>query len=183
MSMILDVMVLGTILLCAIIYTRRGFVKGLMGLCGSLIAIIAAASTKSILVPTFSKPIAKLFDGAAGGLLSKLFDTQSTADSIASVIAFSLLFVVYLIAIRLLTILIDRFFKLPALKKANRLMGLLLGLFVGFLYAQLLSIFLFTFSELLLAVQDFITAEAFEGSVIAKWMFKYDIFRLLIGLL
>ena len=183
MSMILDVLVLGTILLCAVLYTRRGFVKGLMGLCGSLIAIIAAAATKSMLVPTFSAPIEKMLDGAAGGILAHLFDTDSTADSIANVLAFAVLFVFYLIAMRLLTILVDRFCKLPVLKKANRLLGLALGLLVGLLYAQLLSILLFTFSELLLTVQDFITADAFEGSVIAKWMAKYNIFRLLIGLL
>lgn len=183
MSMILDVMVLATILLCTIIYTRRGFIKGLMGLCGTLIAIIAAASTKSMLIPTFSAPIEKLLNGSAGSILSQLFDTSSTAESIAGVIAFILLFVVYLIALRLLTALIDHFCKLPVLKKANRFMGLLLGLCVGLLYAQILSIFLFTFSELLLAVQNVITAEAFEGSVIARWMFRYNIFRVLIGLL
>ena len=183
MSMILDVLILGTILLFAIIYTRRGFIKGIMGLCGCLIAIIAAAATKSMLVPTFSEPIEKLLEDSAGGIISKLFDTSSTAEAIAGVISFFLLFVIYLIVLRLLTVLIDRFVKLPVLRKANRLMGFALGLFIGLVYAQLLSIFLFTFSELILSVQDFITVDAFEGSVIAKWMFQYNIFRLLLGLL
>lgn len=183
MSMILDVLVLVTVFLCMFIYTKRGFIKGVLGLCGFLIALITASLTKHLLMPTISAPIEKVLDSAAGGLLSHIFNTESTADSIASVIAFALLFVVYLIAIRLLTALLDRICKLPVLRKANHLLGFVLGAVIGLLYAQILSVALFTFSELFLAVQDFITAEAFEGSVVAKWMFEHNIFRLLMGLL
>ncbi len=183
MSMILDVLVIATFLLCTIIYTKRGFIKGILGLCGFLIALIVASQTKHILAPSISAPIEKLMDSTPGGLLSHIFDTESTAWSIASVIAFALLFVLYIIAIRLLTVLLDKFCKLPVLKKANRLLGFVLGLIIGLLYAQILSIVLFTFSELFLAVQDFITADAFENSVIAKWLFEHNIFRRLIGLL
>ena len=181
MSMILDVLVIATVVMCTIIYTKRGFIKGILGLLGFLIAMIAASITKPFLIPVFSEPIEKVLDGAVDGLLSHIFDTQATAESIAGVISLAVLFVVYLVAIRLFTILLDSICHLPVLKKANRLMGFFLGLIVGLLYAQILSLVLFTFSELFLAVQDVITAEAFEGSVIAKWMFKFNIIRLLLG--
>lgn len=181
MSMILDVLVIATIMLCTIIYTKRGFIKGILGLLGFLIAMIAASLTKPLLIPTFSTPIENVLDGAVGGLLSHLFDTEATAESIAGVIAFAVLFVVYLVAIRLLTVLLDRICRLPLLKKANRILGFVLGLIIGLLYAQILSLVLFTFSELFLAIQSVITAEAFEGSVIAKFMFNFNIFRLLLG--
>ena len=181
MSMILDVIVIATIILSTVVYTKRGFIKGIFGLLGFLIAMVAASVTKPFLIPVFSTPIKNVLDGAVGGLLSHIFNTESTAESIAGVIAFAVLFVLYLIAVRLLTVLLDRVCKLPILKKANRLLGFVLGLVIGLLYAQIISLVLFTFSELFLAVQEVITAEAFEGSVIAKWMFEFNIFRLLLG--
>ena len=37
MSMILDVIVIATLLICVIVYTKRGFIKGILGLCGCFV--------------------------------------------------------------------------------------------------------------------------------------------------
>lgn len=178
MSMILDVLVLATLTLCLILYTKRGFIKGILGLCGCLVALIAATLTRPLLQPILLAPIEKALDGSEGAL-SGLLEVAMTADVIASVIAFTLLFVFFMAAVKLITLLLDRFCRLPVLKQANRLLGFALGLVIGLIYAQLLSIFLFTFSELLVSTQSWITEEAFEGSVVARWMFDHNIFRLL----
>ena len=135
--------------------------------------------TRPYLQPILLKPIEKAL-ASSEGALSSLLQVAMTADFIASTIAFSLLFVLFMVAVKLITLLLDRFCRLPVLKQANRLLGFVLGLFIGLIYAQLLSIFLFTFSELLVSSQNWITAEAFEGSVVARWMFDHNLFRLLI---
>ena len=179
MSMILDVLVIATLLICVIVYTKRGFIKGILGLCGCFVALIAASMTRPYLQPILLTPIEKALDGSDGAL-SDLLQVAMTADLIASTIAFAILFVLFIVAVRLVTLLLDRICRLPVLKQANRLLGFVLGLFIGLIYAQLLSIFLFTFSELLVSSQSWITAEAFEGSVVASWMFDHNLFRLLI---
>lgn len=183
MSMILDVLVLLTIGISIFVYANRGFIKSVLSLCGCLIAIIAATLTKPMLVPVISAPIEKALEGVADGKLSEIVNAAETATAIANPISFVLLFVIYIIVVRLIAKLLDRFCRLPVFKQANRLLGGLMGVVIGIFYAQILAIFLFTFSDFLLSVQDFISPEAFEGSVVAKWMYEYNIFRLLINLL
>ena len=183
MSMILDVLVIATMLLCVILYTKRGFIKGILGLCSFFIALIATAITRPYLQPMIEKKLHKIFEGSSKGTLSEILDTAMPVHFIASVLSFCLLFVIFILAIKLVTFLLDKFFRLPILKKANRLLGFCLGLLIGFLYAQILSIFLFTFSELLVYTLDWISAEAYEGSVVARWMFDHNIFRILINFL
>lgn len=177
MSMILDVLIIATLLICAILYTKRGFIKGILGLCGCLVALIAAAITRPLLQPILMEPLHKLFTGSHG-TLSNVLETVLSVETIASMIAFTLLFILFMIVVKLVTFLLDRFCRLPVLKQANRVLGLLLGLVIGLIYAQILSIILFTFAELLVSSQSWITAEAFEGSVVARWMFDHNIFRL-----
>lgn len=183
MSMILDVLVLTTIAICIFVYTKRGLIKSVLGFCGCFIAMIAATLTKPLLMPMVSPLVEKILQGATHGKLSAILNTELTVHTIAGAISFVLLFVLYIVAIRLITFLLDRFCRLPVLKQANRLLGFAIGVVIGLLYAQLLSVFLFTFSELLLSVQNVITPEAYERSVVAKWMFEHNLFRLLIDLL
>lgn len=185
MSMILDVLVIATLLICMILYTKRGFVKGILGLFGCLIAMIAASLTKGYLEPYLLPSIERTLDAYDGsdGYLSQLLQADLSEKLITTVIAFTLLFVLYIFVVKLVTFLLDRICHLPVLKQANGFLGFLLGTLIGLIYVQLLSIFLFTFSELLIASQDWLTREAFEGSVIARWMFDHNLFLLLMDLL
>ena len=177
MSMILDVLVIATLLICVFLYTKRGFVKGVIGLCGCFIALIAASLTRPYLQPAIEERLSKFLGGNQGGTLSEVLETVLPIGLIASMLTFCLLFILFIIVVKIIAFLLDKFCRLPVLKQANRLMGLVLGLIVGLIYAQLLSIFLFTFAELLVASQVWISAEAFEGSVVARWMFDHNIFR------
>ncbi|MBQ7827285.1 MAG: CvpA family protein [Clostridia bacterium] len=182
MSMILDVLVIATLAICVFLYTKRGFIRGVMGLCGCLIAMIAAVLTKPILQPFLEATLKKWLDGSDQKGLSSLLGVGMTAEVIASAIAFVLLFVLYMAIVKIATYLIDRFCKLPILKQANKLMGFVLGTVIGLLYAQILSLLLFSFSELLVVSLGWLSEDAFEGSVVARWMFDHNLFRLLMGL-
>ena len=184
MSMILDVIIIATLLISVWLYTKRGFIKGILGLCGFFIALTAAALTRPFLAPMI-RDVFHLDGWACGasGTLHDFLNVRFAPDELASVIAFFLLFVFFMLVVKLVTFLLDRLCRLPVLKQANRLLGFCLGLIIGFFYAQLLSVILFTFAELLVMSQDLITAEAFEGSVVARWMFDHNIFRVLINLL
>lgn len=184
MSMLLDVIVLAVLALCLFINTKRGFVKSLLDFIGCFVALICAYLAIPFLKPMLEPPIHNLlerYDGSDGSL-SELLETDITAEIIAEVTAFAILFVLLTVIVRLATLLIDRIFRLPILKQANKTLGFLLGLAIGVFYAQLLSIFFFTFSEILIASQDWITREAFEGSVVARWMFDHNLFKMLFSL-
>lgn len=184
MSMILDVLIIGALLFCVIVYTRRGFIKGVMGLCGCFCSIIAAALTRPILQLLLEAPLQKwLGDQSEGEGLSQLLGTGMTAAAIAGVISFVLLFIFFMAIVKLVTYLLDRFCKLPVLKQANKLLGFALGLVIGLIWAQILTLLLFSFSELLVVSLGWLSQEAFEGSVVARWMFDHNLFRLLMDLI
>lgn len=184
MSMILDVLVIGTLIFCMIIYTKRGFIKGILGLCGCFCALVAAALTRPVLQPSLEGLFGKLLDGESEeGGLSSLLGTNMTASAIAGVISFVLLFIFFMVIVRLITWIFDRFCKLPVLKQANRLMGFGLGVVIGLIWAQILSLLLFSFSELLVVSLGWLSEEAFEGSVVARWMFDNNLFRILMDLI
>ncbi|MGM9648094.1 MAG: CvpA family protein [Eubacteriales bacterium] len=184
MSMILDILVIATLAICIFLYTKRGFIKGIMGLCGCFIAMIAAALAGPILQPLLEVPLHKLLSENAGEAgLSSLLGVDITASVAASVISFFLLFLLFMVLVKVITYLIDRFFRLPVLKQANKLLGFALGLLIGLIYAQILSVFLFTFSEVLVTSLGWLSKEAFEGSVVARWMFDHNLFRILINLI
>ncbi len=182
MSMLLDLLVIATLAICIFLYTKRGFIRGVMGLCGSLIAMIAATLTKPLIQPLFESALKDLL-GGDGDSLSSVLGVSITARAVASVISFFLLFLFYMVILSVATHLIDRFCRLPVLKQANRILGLVLGLVIGLIYAQILAIFLFTFSELLVNSLGWMSQEAFEGSVVARWMFDHNLFRLLMDLI
>ncbi len=182
MSMILDILVILTLVITLLLYTKRGFVKGALGLCGCLVAMILATLGQPILRPYLEAPIRALLAGDGEGSLSGVLGADFTVTTIASVISFFLLFLLILTAVKLLTFLLDRLFRLPVLSQANRLLGFLLGLCIGLIYAQILSLFLFTFSEVLVVTLG-ISEEAFTGSVVARWMFDHNLFRALADLL
>ena len=184
MSMILDILVIATMIFCIFLYTKRGFVRGIMGLCGFMMAMIAATLTRPMLQPTLEEPLQKwLGADAEGEGLSSLLGMGMTASAIASVLSFVLLFALYMAVVKLITYLIDRFCKIRGLKQANKLMGFILGIAMALLYAQILSLLLFSFSELLVVSLGWLSEEAFEGSVVARWMFDHNLFRALMNLI
>lgn len=181
MSMLLDVIVLAVLALTVFAYAQKGFAKSLLDFFGFILSLIFAFLAIPLLMPYLEGPITNAISGYDGssGSLSDLLGTDFTAHLIAKVMSFTILFLLITVAVRIASWLIDKIFRLPVLKQANKLLGLLLGLVLGLFYAQLLSIFLFTFSELLISTQNFITREAFEGSVVARWMYDYNFFKLL----
>lgn len=184
MSMILDVLVIGTLILCIFLYTKRGFIKGILGLCGCFCAVVAAALTRPILQPLLEELLLKLLGKeTAGEGLSALLGAEMTAAAIAGVIAFVLLLIFFIVIVKFVTFLLDRFCKLPVLKQANRLLGFGLGVVIGLIWAQILSLLLFSFSELLVVSLGWPSKEAFEGSVVARWMFDHNLFRILMDLI
>ncbi len=184
MSMLLDIIVLAVLAICIVIYTKRGFMKSLLNFIGFFVALVCAYLAQPVLAPALEGPIGRTLAGYDGsdGTLSEMLGSDITASIIASVVAFAILFILFSVAVKLVAWFVDRVFRLPVLKQANKLLGLILGLLIGLFYAQLLAIFFFTFSELLIASFDWITGEAFEGSVVARWMFDHNLFKMLFSL-
>lgn len=89
---------------------------------------------------------------------------EPIAGMISTALAFITIFVGSLIILAILTWIIDLIFKLPVLKKANKILGFILGLLLAFVYA-------FIFSKLAVKIIDVgvaVRPEVFNENIISN---------------
>ncbi len=117
---IIDI-VLGLIfLLCVGYYYRKGFARSIL----EFFSFFAAAI------------VTRVFYGDVANFLlenTSFFADDSYPQQKARLISMIVLFIAASIIIKLLISFIDRFFKLPLIKTANKALGLLIGILIGFL--------------------------------------------------
>lgn len=183
MSMIIDVAVIAVILLLTVIYAKKGIIKVLVGIAGFVISLILASTLCHSVGVLIEPLIADAVDGIHidNSLINKLADKVLDSGAIATAIAFGIVFLVASLVCKLLAKFADGLGKLPIIGSVNHLGGAMLGLVLGLGYAQILSIVLFCFSEFLIGRIDWLTAEAFESSIVAKWFFEHNLFTYIFG--
>ena len=184
MSMVLDLIICGVIVLSVFINWWRGFFRSLISFFGFFIALFCGW--------VFYPPVAELIEpklegyfegtGAIETLSNSLRGFEIDARIAASVLAFGAVFLAVTLIILIVKIIMYFVLKLPVLKQMDKALGLMLGLVVGILFASVLSILAFTFSEVLIRSVESITAEMFEGSVVAKWLFEHNLFKFIMNL-
>lgn len=183
MSMIIDVAVIAIILVLTIIYAKKGIVKVLVGIAGFVISLILASTLCHSVGGLIEPLIADAIDGIHidNSLVNKLASKVLDSSAIATAIAFGLVFLVASLVCKLLGNLANGLGNIPIIGSVNHLVGAILGLILGLGYAQILSIVLFCFSEFLIGRVDWLTAEAFESSIVAKWLFEHNLFTYIFG--
>lgn len=183
MSMVLDLVIIAVIVLCAVINRFQGFFRSVLSLFGFFIALIGSWLLSPFLAVYIEPRIAEYFESEASGTLSGVIaGLDFVSGTAARVLAFGVLFVVLSLVIMILKIVAKVVFKLPVLKRADKLLGLILGIIIGVLMAYVISILVFTFSELLVRSVDSITPDMFENSVVAKWFFEHNLFSFIMNL-
>ena len=176
--MILDLIVVIVAVLCAYFGWRGGFAKAVIGFFGFFIALIGGYFLAPLLGGALLPGVQSFFDGKEdGSFLGIIGGFDMTATVVANVLAFGILFVALNILILIVKLLAKGIFKLPVLKQADKLLGLLLGLVKGYFLVSVVSLIMFTFSEFLIRVFDGLTPEMFTSSVIASWFYEHNIFR------
>lgn len=98
-----------------------------------------------------------------------------TANIISSVVAFILLFVGVWLILSLVTWLLDLIFKLPVLKTANKIFGIIFGVVEGALFAVLAAGVLSTLVTALGSIDpNLFGAAAVEQSIICKFINEHN---------
>jgi uncharacterized membrane protein required for colicin V production len=185
MSMILDAAVIVLLVLVTYHYAKKGIVKVLVGIAGFVISLAAATvfcrPVGNLIHPFIADKVDKI--DASESLINKFASAVLGSSAVATVIAFGVIFLVCLIICKLVSLLINDIAELPVLSDINHLVGGILGFALGFAYAEILSLVFFCFSEYLIGTFDWLTAEAYESSIIAKWMFENNIFTYVYSLI
>lgn len=190
--MFADILVVLAVAFTALNGKRRGLVKTLLGLFGTLAAAIAASFLKEPAYEFLGKTplfenlrrsvesgVSEKFtaDGAAG-ILSDAAKTagdaagSTAADIILPVISAVMVFIAVIIAFKILGFFLDGVFHLPVLKQINSAGGLILGVVFALLliYAVFALWGCFTLFEMPAQLTD---------SVLAKSMFSNNILLIL----
>lgn len=178
MSMILDAAVLLLITLVTFFYAKKGIVKVLVGIAGFVISLGVATlfcrPVGAIIHPFIAEKVDSI--DIDNSLINKLASAVINSSAVATVIAFGIIFIVCVLVCKLVGLLIRGIADLPILSDINHLVGGLLGFVLGLAYAEVLSLVLFCFSEYLIGSVSWLTAEAYESSIVARWMFEHNIF-------
>ena len=98
-----------------------------------------------------------------------------TADIISSIIAFVLIFVGVWIVLALLTWILDLIFKLPVLKTANKVLGIIFGVVEGALFAVIGAYVLSTLVTALGSIDPNLFGEsAINQTIICKFLIEHN---------
>lgn len=114
-----DVFLLLVFFITVIIYYKKSFVRSIL----EFISFFAAA----FIAKMYSEPVANM-------LVSRfsVFSGEYGYEK-ANLITIVLLFILISFVLKLIIYYVDKGFKLPILKTANKMMGLVLGFFIGFI--------------------------------------------------
>jgi len=120
-----DLLIGGFLLYAAWYGWRTGLVRGIVSLLGVVVAYLLAKSFYSVLVPFVAKFVS---------ISSWRADSNETLQT---VVAFVILFVLIFLAIKLTGYLLHRLAKVPVLNQLNHGGGLLIGLVIAVFVAAL----------------------------------------------
>lgn len=117
---IIDIVLCLIFALCVGYYYRKGFARSIL----EFFSFFAATVVTKVYYGDFAKFIIEN---------TSLFEDDAFSQQKIRLVSLIVLFVGASIVIKLLISFIDRFFKLPLIKTANKAMGLLIGVLIGFL--------------------------------------------------
>jgi len=102
------------------------------------------------------------------------------ATGISNFLAFLTIFLGALIILKIVTIFLDMVFKLPVLNAVNRTLGLLLGIFCGFLYVSLIIMLLVAVAPMLSALNpNVFKPSTIENSMLLNLLKEINLFSIL----
>lgn len=177
MSMLLDIIILGVAALCVYSGWKGGFAKSVITFFGFFIALFGGYLLAPRLGVYLLPLIEEHFESEANGTLAgSIKNFNITAEVAADVISFGILFISINLIVFLIKLLVKVVFSFPILKQADKFAGFLFGIVTAYLFVNVACLLAFTFSEVFIRSFEGVTAEMFEGSVIARWFYENNIF-------
>lgn len=103
------------------------------------------------------------------------FMATPIARAISNILGFVLVFIVLLIVLGIITIVLDKICKLPVLKSANKLLGILIGAVLGLFFAWLLAAAMGgALPYLSKAFPEVFDPMTMENSIVLKWLYNFN---------
>ncbi|MBR4880574.1 MAG: CvpA family protein [Clostridia bacterium] len=97
------------------------------------------------------------------------------ARTISNILGFALVFVVLIIVLGIVTVILDKVCKLPVLKTANKLLGILSGALLGLFFAWLIAAIVGgVLPHLSNAFPDVFDPMIMENSIVLKWLYNFN---------
>ncbi|MBQ3182955.1 MAG: CvpA family protein [Clostridia bacterium] len=103
------------------------------------------------------------------------FMADPVARAISNILGFALVFIALLIVLGIITFILDKICKLPVLKSANTLLGLILGAVLGLFFAWLIAAVAGgALPHLSKAYPEVFDPMTMENSIVLKWLYNFN---------
>ncbi len=180
MSLLIDAILAAVMIFCIVYYAKKGFAASLLGLIRFWIALALALLFSGPLAEKLQPIISeKIGNGDGESFFSVIVNGFVSSGYVARVLAFAILFAAAVILVKLLEMALRLLSRIPVIGGLNKILGTLLGLLVGFFWISLLSLILMAMAEYLSGSIPGLTPESFENTILAKFLYEKNIFRLL----
>ncbi len=178
MGIIMDLIIIAVFVFCVIFYRIKGFASSALSMLRFFISLALSFALSKPLANKLQPLIeGKFADG--DGVLSDIGTKVVSSGYISRVLSFAIIFIVTLVAVKLLEIVLSLFLKIPALNFMNKLLGTIMGVAIGLLWMQILSVIFMVLAVYFSGTVSWITAETFDNTILTKFLNDYNIFRLI----
>lgn len=168
--------------LIVIHYTRRGFVASLVGFLrfwiASGIATLFSGRLGAILQPIIEK---RLNIDTDGSFFSSLLQEVVSSGYLAKTFAFILIFIAASIVIKLVELIVNAMTKLPLVNFVNRMLGMAMGLIIGFFWVELIAFAAVSLVDYLNVSFSFLPEGTLHDTVVLQWLYEHNIFRWIVS--
>ena len=184
MGFIPDIIIIAVAVMSAYLGWKSGFAKNLVSFLGFFISLFGgfvlsphlAGAILPVIQDVLSKNSAMPEDILAGA------DLESV-KMMAEILAFIIVFALVTVVVVIVKALIQKLFKYPTLKKADKFLGMTLGLSLGVIIINVLCFGVFTAFSIMGELYQSATPEMLENSIIAKWIYEHNILGFVLKLL
>ena len=184
MGFIPDIIIIAIAVLAAYIGWKSGFAKNLVSFLGFFISVfggvLLSPHLAEVIFPMIREALAKSSSMPEGLLAGEGLESLKI---MAEILAFLIIFMLVTILVIIVKGLIQKLFKYPTLKKADSLLGMLLGLCLSIIIINALCLGVFTAFSVMGELYQVQTPEMLENSIIAKWIYEHNILGFVLNLL
>ncbi len=181
-SLCIDGFVVLVFVLIVVHYTHRGFVASLVGFLrfwiASGLAILFSGRVGSALQPIIES---RLNLEADGSFFSNLLQQIVHSGYLANAISFILIFIAASIFVKLVEVIVNAMAKLPFVNFVNRMLGMAMGLVIGFFWIELIAFAVVLLADYLNEVLTFLPEGAIRDTVVLNWLYEHNIFRWIVS--
>lgn len=177
-SFVIDLAVVVLFLLIVAHYTHRGFVASVVGFLrfwiATGIATLFAGRVGASLQPIIE---GRLELEENGSFFSALLQEIVHSGYLSKAIAFILIFIAASLFVKLVEVIMNAMTKLPLVNFINRMLGMAMGLLIGFFWVELIAFAVISLADYLNEIVTFLPEGAIRDTVVLHWLYEHNIFR------